>query len=273
MNKYCLGIFLSLLMAMTVWAQGTNAPFDMAKTQKELEIMRGIFKTTLSFNPEDSQRDPIFNLADIRFLYLPDQGVNFYVQNPGFFSPPIAWDDIKIQFDEAALHTDFEKLGIDLERMQERLKTQVLSLEELHSRSETDEEKEKALEARSDIEDEKEIIKRQQKAVEAQRAEILERQKEMKQQIQVQKEKTAKQQEERRQKLSVIKESLIEAVAGYGDSLTTVKSDEYINLVFDTSGQYDVVSIQKSWIRDYKAGRLTLDQLKAKAIQYSMKGR
>jgi len=273
MRKYFYAIFLSLLMALNVWAQGTNAPFDMAKTQKELEIMRGIFKTTLSFNPEDSQRNPIFNLADIRFLYLTNQGVNFYVQNLGFSPPEMAWDDIRFQFDEAALHTNLEKLGVDLERMQERLKTQILSSEELYSQSEIGEERKKALEARADIEDEKERIKQHKEAVEAQRAEILERQKEMKQQIQVQKEKTAKQQEELRQKLSVVKESLIEAVANYGDSMTTVKPDEYINLIFDASGQYEIVSIQKSWIKDYKAGKLTLDQFEEKAIQYSMQGR
>ena len=260
MKRNCLGIFLSLLMGMTAWAQGANAPFDMAKTQKELEIMRGIFKTTLSFNSGDSQRDRFFDFADIRFLYLTDQGVNFYVQNPGFFLPSIALDNIEIEFDEAALQTDLEMIQENLKIMQENLKQKEMEAGEYSS-------------ARKSIEEANAEVKRGKEAWEAQKAKMLVQQKEMQQKIQAQNEKIAKQQEDRRQKLPAIKESLIEAVANYGDTLTTVKIDEYINLVFDTSGQYEVVSIQKSWIKDYKAGKLTLDQFKAKAIQYSMKGR
>lgn len=260
MKRYWCVIFLSLLMTLTPWAQAADAPFDMAKTQKELEIMRGIFKTTLSFNSGDSQRDRFFDFADIRFLYLTDQGVNFYVQNPGFSPPVIALDDIRIQFDEAALQTNLEKMEENLKIVQENLKQKGIGAGEYDS-------------ARKSIEEANAEVKRGKEAWEAQRAKMLEQQKEMQEKIQAQNEKIAKQKEDQRQKLTGIKESLIEAVASYGDSLTTVKNDEYINLVFDTSGQYDIVSIQKSWIKDYKAGNLTLDQFKAKAIQYSMKGR
>jgi hypothetical protein len=80
-----------------------------------------------------------------------------------------------------------------------------------------------------------------------------------------------------------IKAFLIEALANHGDSLTTVKPNEYITLVLmlddfgdslymDATGgrtRQEVISVQKSWITDYKAGRLTLDAFKQKAIQYA----
>ncbi len=83
--------------------------------------------------------------------------------------------------------------------------------------------------------------------------------------------------------LAEIKGYLIEALANHGDSLTTVKPNEYITLVIltddfggdlfgDESGprtHQEVISVQKSWITDYKAGRLTLDAFKQKALQYS----
>jgi len=91
--------------------------------------------------------------------------------------------------------------------------------------------------------------------------------------------------EQERQKLmeavAQAKVYLIEALANHGDSLTTVKPNEYINLVLTTddanfallgsdeaSAHREVISVQKSVITDYKAGRLTLDAFKQKVLQY-----
>ncbi len=93
------------------------------------------------------------------------------------------------------------------------------------------------------------------------------------------------QSEQERQKLmeavTQAKVYLIEALANHGDSLTTVKSNEYINLVITTDGgnmvfagsaesapRREVISVQKSVITDYKAGRLSLDAFKQKVLQY-----
>jgi hypothetical protein len=72
---------------------------------------------------------------------------------------------------------------------------------------------------------------------------------------------------------------LIEALANYGDSLAQVKPGEYINLILYTEtldtesarskDRHDVISAQKSWITDYKTGRMTLDSFKQKVLQYS----
>lgn len=273
MNRIWCVISIFLLTGLTSWAQGTKAPFDMAKAQKELEIMESIFKTTLSFNSEDSQRDPFINFADIRFMYLQDQGAHFFMQIL-YFVPPV---EIPMPFDES-FQSSLKMMEENLERVQGRLKQKDMAVGEYYSARKSIEEKSAGKEqAKEALQAPKEQLLERQKEMEqqlqAQREQLLERQKEIERQAQAQKAIFDKQQADRRKKLPEIKESLIEAIANYGDSLTTVKSDEYINLVFDTSGQYDIVSIQKSWIKDYKAGNLTLDQLKAKAIQYTMKGR
>jgi hypothetical protein len=92
--------------------------------------------------------------------------------------------------------------------------------------------------------------------------------------------------------LTQAKMHLIEAIANHGDSLTHVKPEEYINLVL-TSGRgggamligelygdtveyasagsrtgREIISVQKSYITDYKAGRLTLEGFKQKVLQY-----
>ena len=91
-------------------------------------------------------------------------------------------------------------------------------------------------------------------------------------------EEEAAKQEKFIESLSQIRVYLIEALANYGDSLTQVKSGEYINLVlysdsYDTvtnrmKTRHDIISAQKSWITDYKAGRINLDTFKQKVLQY-----
>jgi hypothetical protein len=87
------------------------------------------------------------------------------------------------------------------------------------------------------------------------------------------------------ERLAQIKIYLIEALANHGDSLTHVKPNEFINLVLtaeegaakvfnlaDSEGESshrEVMSVQKSVITEYKAGRLTLDAFKQKVLQYN----
>ena len=87
------------------------------------------------------------------------------------------------------------------------------------------------------------------------------------------------------ERLAQVKIYLIEALANHGDSLTHVKPNEFINLVLtaeeggakvftlaDSEGESshrEIMSVQKSVITEYKAGRLTLDAFKQKVLQYS----
>jgi hypothetical protein len=104
-------------------------------------------------------------------------------------------------------------------------------------------------------------------------------------QLQEQAKNSREDQEQQRARLTEalgkIKTYLIEALANYGDSLTTIKPNEYVTLVIMTddasalfggdraSSHCELISAQKSWITDYKAGKLTLDAFKQKVLQYS----
>jgi len=97
----------------------------------------------------------------------------------------------------------------------------------------------------------------------------------------------AEKQDQKLQELVIqLKGYLIEALASYGDSLTAVKPNEYINLVITTDSdgygfligstdpvesrpRKEIISVQKSVITDYKAGRITLDGFKQKVLQYN----
>ena len=79
------------------------------------------------------------------------------------------------------------------------------------------------------------------------------------------------------QALNSVREPLVDALAKYGTVLHTVKPDEYVNLVFQASpasslntparGTTDVISVRKSWITDYNAGSMTLDEFRKKVFQ------
>jgi hypothetical protein len=98
--------------------------------------------------------------------------------------------------------------------------------------------------------------------------------------------KTREEVEARRKKLieSLTQASgyLVEALANHGDSLTHVRPNEYINIIITSDNEYlvfaqntetrsqrEVISVQKSHITDYKAGRITLDAFKQKVLQYN----
>ena len=83
-----------------------------------------------------------------------------------------------------------------------------------------------------------------------------------------------------------IKQYLLEALANHGDSMTMLAEEEYLNLIIEPSSSLstynispfvesdyaeartETLTVRKSWISDYRAGRLTLDQFKQKALEY-----
>ena len=77
-----------------------------------------------------------------------------------------------------------------------------------------------------------------------------------------------------------LREPLVDILATYGDSLSVVKPDEYINLILHTPSLLNVagrlqrvetISARKSWITDYKAGRITLDEFRKTVLEHSSK--
>jgi hypothetical protein len=84
-------------------------------------------------------------------------------------------------------------------------------------------------------------------------------------------------QEQRRVKfqesLVKFKSALLEALGNHGDSLSQVKPNEYITIIISEDGrllpQSLVLSVQKSVISDYKAGRISPEAFRAKVLDYS----
>lgn len=235
------------LVVFTAAAVGAAAQslFDARKAEKELEVMEGILQTTLKFVTQEASDDEAvlaFGAATGNFLrlggssvdsyYLYDQGAVFVVDLPGIRFA--RGGDAKVY---SAILSDARSTGTG----------QV-------TRSSTAISRERLMELQ-------EKVKQQQ-------------------------EEYKKEAEEHRQRLDEVKEFLVEALANHGDSLTILKDDEYINLVLNSpsdgwllssnsrnriyggSRRAEYISVQKSWISDYKAGRLTLDQFKQKALSY-----
>lgn len=290
MKQHLASIVLLLSLGTFGWGQGSNVVFDVQKSKMELEIMRGIFKTTLTFTDRSSQNQySRWRISDVNAFYLAGQGAIFMISTPAYIglrklystgpatteqlaavnkelaavSRQLAASAQQMAREAAALRGDGSgaqaaqgantaitppaapapppppqppsppSVSVNPENS-EKVARREMELEELRKR--VDEYQEKARQSREELE--------------ANRKEFL-------------------------QTMVEIKKQLVDVLANYGDSLTTVRPEEYINLVFatdefDSQGtKFDVISAKKAWITDYKAGRLTLDEFRQKAIQYT----
>ncbi len=256
MKKHLSGVLVMLILGVSSWGQGTKEPFDTKKSQEELEIMRGILRTTISFVMENTQKQVSpWRFSTLDAFYLAGQGAVFVIPTSNFAT-------IAIPFGSA-------------------------QVEELTSMAQRTEEYSKLLK----------VFKQENAtsappsapAPPAPPAPQINRE-ELRKKVEESLAKTKKSREEaeaRREKflknLAEVKTYLIEALANYGDAMTTVKPNEYINLVLmtDDSDGYSpftsgrqgtraqVISAQKSWISDYKSGRLSMENFKQKVLQYS----
>lgn len=242
MSKKWIASSLAAFVLATAGAAAQSL-FDARKAEKELEVMEGILQTTLKFVTQEMSDDEAvlaFGAATGNFLrlggssvdsyYLYDQGAVFVVDLPGIRMA--RGGEAKVY---SAIIADARSTGAG----------------QVSSRSSTAISRERLMELQ-------EKVKQQQ-------------------------EEYKKEAEEHRQRLDEVKEFLVEALANHGDSLTILKDDEYINLVLNSpsdgwllssnriysgSRRAEYISVQKSWINDYKAGRLTLEQFKQKALSY-----
>ena len=84
-----------------------------------------------------------------------------------------------------------------------------------------------------------------------------------------------------------LKNHLVEALANHGDSMTILGEDEYLNLILEpdsssglltgvvfgvptpsSAARTETLTVRKSWITDYKAGRLSLEEFKQEVLEY-----
>lgn len=300
MKKYVAGIIVLFALSTLSWSQGTKESFDTRKSKAELEIMRGILNTTLNFVSENAPKgSPRLRFSNIKAFYLNGQGAVFVITAPGIsgFGPYLGIGNgfgsgigggIGGGISGGIGEMDYEDFSEDVADLTREAAELGREAAYLSSRIGADSAVEppappappappvqpappappaassKAEKAAADKLKSAEV-KRQD--LRQQLEKIQQRAKQAREQVEANRQKLA-------QALTEVQGHLIETLANYGDSITTVKPDEYVNLVlvsdeFDSkSGRSDVISARKSWITDYKAGRLTLEAFKQKVIQY-----
>ena len=298
MKKQLVGIMMLLSLATLSFGQGTSEPFDIKKSSQELEIMKGILDTTLKFGQSDQNEQGgwRWSVSNLETFYLAGQGAVFVIPAYRYSSGMTVvtpsrvvatpFGDVTVGGQEAGRIVSGVGSGAGSgvgsgvgsgtgsvpalpapaapappappapqtppappapptppaqasppDRSQELLR---FYAEDLRNRNE---------EVRKSLEQVRTRVEKNRETLEASRKKLVE-------------------------SIQQIKPNLIEALANYGDSLTIVKPEEYINLVlvtedFGSGGRRaDVISARKSWITDYKAGRLSMDGFKQKVLQY-----
>ena len=252
MSKKWIASSLIALAGLAGWlaAQNPSSLFDARNAEKELQVMEGILQTTLKFvTTEISDQEDILAYAvsansllrlggsSVKGFYLYEQGAVFVVDLPGIRTA-------------SAGGKAFSAIAGEYLRVGRGAAVQGSSRAPASSRG-----------TRERLMELQEKVKQRQEELKAET-------------------------EKHRQRLDEVKGYLVEAVANHGDSLTVLGDDEYVNLVLNypsdswfLSGTYtarigggndrpEYISVKKSWIGDYKAGRLTLDQFKQKTLSY-----
>jgi hypothetical protein len=288
MKKHFSGIVLILFLGMFSWGQGTKEYFDIKKSREEREILREILLTKLSRLSQNSEMPFDNYLPNISSFYLPGEGMVFVIS--GFERPATGRPNIPNASPNSLEELDLKQMMLNNELLS-RTKQLIYARNQsfgnalpqlLHKNGQgtragsgigtgTVEASDKSgatapVSPVSNAPPNKssaESMASLEKSIEELNAKI----------------KATNQEIEtvRSQKLTKAREAIcpifIETIANFGDSLTTVKPEEHINFVLNMENVSPksrfVISARKSWVVDYKAGRLTLDAFKQKVIQYS----
>lgn len=317
MKKYLASTLIFLCLGTFSWAQGAKTTlFDVVKSQQELEIMKQILSTTLSFVAQNVQRQraaakqvttpfgvvnlkETYRFSNMNAFYLYGQGAVFVI--PTFNLRSAGYGSLTGGYGMAGTR-DLQAMENEIAALSGQMAAQSKAMAEASAGlaggigggvgsgigssapppppppnpPQVAQPKPPAQpaatpppakpgqvsqeELRKKVFEAQERVKKAREDTEANRAKFLE-------------------------SLGEIKAFLVEALANHGDSLTTVKPNEYITLVlmlddYGDSAWYvgdaasgrarqEVIAVQKSWITDYKAGRLTLEAFKQKVVQYA----
>jgi len=297
MKKQISSIVVFLCLGALCWAQTARTElFDAKKSQQELEIMKGILATTLNFVAQEVQKPAAGTRAEGRLayswgggmfrpsaFYLVGQGAVFVIPASSLRVPGMVGSAFNLlaagDFERATMQTsrELQQASREMELLSERMARQAGERRGVTPPPQPGQAAKPGTpppatgapappappqvnqeELRKKLAEAQERVKKVREETEANRARFMEI-------------------------LAQVKSYLIEALANHGDSLTTVKPSEYINLVImtdDNDGRFgwdegagraghEVISVQKSWISDYKAGRLTIEAFKQKALQYN----
>lgn len=295
MKRQFLAVVAVLCLGMFSRAQGSGNLFDAKKSETELEIMKGILGTTISHAAETGDQDAWrLNTPNISAYYLVGQGAVFVIPAPAIRMARLALNmqEIKLDPDLFKLEEQTRLIALAAEKQAAEIQKQAAELAKNAAASGLGSgmgpgigggkgNGAVALPARPALPAPPAPPAQPALPVPPRidREEIRRSIEESRQALKRSREEAAANQEKFLESLKGIRGHLIEALANYGDSLTQVKPGEYINLIlasesFDDGGgrpkqRYDILSAQKSWIADYKAGRLSLENFKQKVVQYT----
>ncbi|QOL25371.1 hypothetical protein LP316_13880 [Thalassotalea sp. LPB0316] len=299
MKKF-IPLFITLAFSSTSIAQ-----VDMSDMHKQLNIMNGIFKTSLNevAGPSGAQ------VGRVDSLYLKDQGIVFTLQTGGHFShwqgddfafisvppapvAPMIEHDIVIDDDvEEIIIRTMEATGHEYEkaietmaqvreesrqlREQQRDVTFELRDVERDLREKKYQEKRIAEDkaALKELKAEIKALEKEQKALLEQREVLAEKNKKQAQARQAQKQE---QQKKRMQYNAALHQQFAETLCAYGNSLKALPKDEKISLVVKRGGEQvnnrvldKVIIFNKADMLDCVIDKVSAKQLLSKATQYS----
>jgi hypothetical protein len=293
-------IVVTVVTALAVaWAARADAPdFDLRQSQEEIEVMKGILRTTLSFASADLEGDLARNdweRTPIEGYYLVGQGAVFVISVPSprgsmFYSvrgrggASLLYPDTWTVLEDAAA-ADYARAVADTGAADEALAAERA-----------------AAAADAELSDEALAAERAAAAEDAERSSRGERAegrarrppRRVIEDLQRSEEESLKRREEEEQRrqeriaeyeaqVEVLKNRLVATLARHGDSLIQVGADEYVTIILSPgSGDgfvsllggserripSEIISVEKTAIRDYKAGRLSIDAFDKRVLQY-----
>lgn len=267
-----LGLAAVMLTGGGMRAEETRAPSD--KTREEMEIMKGILRAKLSLAEGTERRRVVTRGADIDAFYLQGQGAVFLVPVSRLNAVSdfaVSLPDIELDFSgqNEAIREFSEQIREYSEQVARQATEFALEVSATGRAAGNGSAAVALPEARAPRKVDREALQKRAEEVRARAAEARARAAERRQKA-----------EENRKKmladLDGVRNGLVEALAGYGDSLTTVGPGEYVNIVLldvpaDAAGARrgsEVISARKSWISDHKAGKLSLGEFKGKVLRY-----
>lgn len=263
---------LAILSGWTVWAQVSKSPAaGSPQLQRELDIMKGVIRTTLTYALNETRgeettsgRGPrilgeYFDHLDIGAYYLQGQGAVFTIQADnllGRFGSGPGNLEALLEYEDAVNEREMELQELLEQQKQEAEEEAAVEEEDPPSRSTPPPVREKEQSRRA----------AQMERAKKQAATLQER-------LRQQKEQLEKRRSDFQSSIARIKEQLIDALAGHGDSMSRVQANEYINIIITPDErimlQPVIMSVPRSAVVDFKAGRLTRDAFRAKVLDYT----
>jgi hypothetical protein len=275
------------ILSLLSWsaAQGSKPElFDAKKAQQEIEIMRGILNTTLSIVSKElqgrttgSNRHELLgfrNFSNVGAFYLYGQGATFTV--------PVSATRFAL--------SEIDEPRIAMEAAQAELEVAAAALESTRAgragglgKGTGSGSGQGTANAPKTVQAPVPPTQPPAPPAPPKQEEVRKRVAEAQEQLSKRRETMEKQRQKQQEFIAQMKGYLIDALANYGDSITVLRPNEYINLVITTEsdlfldGEWtgsrsparEIISVQKSTISDYKAGRLSLDSFKSKVLQYN----